>query len=213
MSDDTVKIQLPDGRTSSARWDDFETVGEKPTENIVTADSAAQVHEMPETWLRSRVRGWMELRESPGLDFWIGTYTADGMNSRWIFCSSRQDNYVPLMHRVVYARDVCRYINRHCAYGGAWLTGWIRGGNEFYLLWKDPDGDIAIPLECDKPFVQILGWPMDVWAQHCNDAIKLRHDWLEAMELSKSQQVKLAQGQSMDTASHLAAAPEPTLPL
>lgn len=196
-----AQIQLKDGRVTSGRWDDFEAVGERPTENIVIADAASErIHTMPEEWLRSRVRGWMNITESPNLDFWIGTYTSEG---RWISCSSRDNNYVPMMHRVEYARNICRLVNRHCAQGGAWLAGWIRGGHEFYLLWKDPDGDISVPIECDKPFTELMGWKNDVWVMHCNNALKIKREIDEVAEVSPSQQVKLAQGQPMDTEKHL----------
>jgi hypothetical protein len=213
MSSDSTKILLPDGRVTSGRWDDFEAVGDRPTEKIVVADRADQVHDMPETWLRARVRGWMNLTVSPDMDFWIGTYTSNGSNSRWIYCSSRDDTYVPLLHRVDYARRVCRGVNQRCANGGAWLAGWIRGGHEFYLLWKEADGDLAVNLECDKPFTHIVGWTIDDWAQHCVDAMKLQRDWTEAMELTNGQVARLAQGQRMDEQAHLQRAPEQTIQL
>lgn len=212
---DSIPIQLPTGQITSGRWDDFEAVGNNPTEKIIVADTGTQIHDMPEQWLRSRVRGWMELIESPNLakegeapmnDYWIGTYTADGRNSKWISCSSRNDQYVPMMHRVEFARDVCREVNKYASNGGAWLTGWIKGGHEFYLLWKDPDGDIAIPLECSQPYSQIIGWGKSPWVVHCQNAIEAWRDIYKAAEIKQSQQRKLAQGEKMDVDKHLATA-------
>lgn len=206
---DRVVIGLNDGRVTSGKWDDFEAVGNKPTERIIVADSSDQVHDMPEQWLRSRVRGWMEMSESPDMDYWIGTWTAEGQRSKWICCSSRDNQYVPMLHRVEFARRVCRAVNKHAANGGAWLAGWIRGGHEFYLLWKDEAGDIAVPLECDKPFIYIMGWSLDVWIMHCNDAITVKREIDRDTEIAKSQQVKLAQGEKMNETKHLSeAAPQ-----
>ena len=50
-------------------------------QTIILADKIdAAGHSMPEAWLRSRVRGWMQV-ESPGEVWWIGTYTADGVTA------------------------------------------------------------------------------------------------------------------------------------
>lgn len=208
MDDGTVRVALPDGRTSSVRWDDIEAAGINPPADIVTADVAEQTHEMPEAWLRARVRGWMELSESPGEDFWIGTYTAGGASSRWIQCSSNKDRYVPMQHRVVMAREVCRALNKHCAHGGAWLTGWIRGGGVFYMLWKDPDGDIAVPIDCEKPFTEISKWAMEDWVRIGDEAVKARNEIYAVAEIKNTQQVKLAQGQDLDMPAQFRAAPK-----
>lgn len=197
-------------RSTSLRWDDVEHFGGVVPDQpriIVDERLASSVQEMPEQWLRSRVRGWMELTESPDLDFWIGTYAG----RQWIWCSSRGDSYAPLQHRIDYARGVCKHLNRACAHGGAWLTGWIRGGHEFYALWKDPDGDISIPLECDVPFTQLIGWSNYNWEQHANGAIEVWRRFQEAIDASPDQKKSLAQGQRV-SATHLKEAPPVGLP-
>lgn len=201
-----VSVQLPSGQATSLRWDDVEHLGGvvPDTPRLITDERLNQaVHEMPEQWLRARVRGWMELSESPNLDYWIGTYTAEG---KWISCSSRDNAFAPLQHRIDYARRLCRHVNKACAHGGVWLVGWIRGGHEFYLLWKDQDGDLRCPIECDRPFTALVGWSFYNWEQHCNGAIEmvLEHD--RYLELKAGQSKKLAQGERV-SANHLNEAP------
>jgi hypothetical protein len=127
----------------------------------------SHLHTLPEQWLRARFRGWLTMIESPDLNFWAGCYTADG---KWICCSSNQDGWHPNDRRMNYAMNVNRHINRHASHGGAWMTGWIKGGHVFYLCWKDPDGDIQIPIECDKPFVVLKNYTHFDWERHCNAA-------------------------------------------
>ena len=198
---DSIRIQLPDGRTTSGRWDDIETgnLSEKQAPKIIVDEKLNEaIHELPENWLRARVRGWMNLNESPDQDWWVGTYTADG---RWIWASSNQDTYTPLMHRVEFARRVCRFINKNCAHGGAWLAGWIRGGHEFYLLWKDPDGDIQIPLEFGQPFTVLNGWTNNDIAEHCEQAHAVWVEWHRNLDKTGSQEKKLAQGEQVSAAN------------
>ncbi len=188
-------IQLPDGMTTSIRWDDIET-GNNPGVDaptiIVDERLTERLHDMPETWLRARVRGWLEVTESPSQAWWIGTYSAD---RRWLWASSEMNTYTPLQHRIEYARRVCLHINKTSRQGGVWFAGWIRGGSEFYLMWKDADGDICVPLECDRPFTIIQNWNGDVWVNHCETALAVRKQWVENMELSKTQRPKVAQGE------------------
>lgn len=170
---------------------------------IILSDAAEHVHQMPEQWLRSRVRGWLERIESPDLAFWVGTYTADG---RWIFCSSDADSWAPKPYRQEYAMNVCRHINKQCSMGGAWLVGWIRGGREFYLLWKDPDGDLTIPIECDKPFIVLRNYTVFDWETHCQAALGVYSEHKRNLEMTDSQQVKVAQGER-PSPQHLNSAP------
>lgn len=146
-------------------------------------------HGMPEKWLRARVRAWMNV-EAQGNPFWIGSYTAEG---KWIFCASRNDTYHPMAHLMKYAQDVCRFLNKESSAGGAWLAGWI--GTTFYLLWKDPDGDIQIPIEAQKPWVVLQKYTHDDWLKHATAALGVWSEWKKNMEYANNQTVKLAQGQ------------------
>lgn len=194
-----------------ARLDDALFEGRRPgeledkTPKIVVADRIeGNIHTLDEKWLRSRVRGWMHL-ESPELDFWIGSYTAEG---KWIFCSSRADGWRPSDLRVAYALKVCRHINKNLAGGGAWLVGWIRGGRTFYLLWKDKDGDIQIPIEAEKPFGELERYGLDTWLRHCSEAVLVWSEWKKNLELGAGQAKSVAQGEKVSPA-HLNEAPVP----
>lgn len=151
-------------------------------------------HSLNEGWLRSRVRGWMELVESAGLAYWIGTYTADG---KWIYCSSSTDLFQPKAFRQEYARSVVRHLNAQISTGGAWLAGWVRGGREFYLLWKDADGDIQIPIECDKPFIVLRNYTVTDWERHATVALGIWSEHRKNMEFGRGQQKNVAQGEKV----------------
>jgi hypothetical protein len=175
---------------------------------IIVADRISDAgHEMPETWLRARVRGWMQLVESGGMDFWIGTYTDDG---KWIWCSSANDTWAPSVARQEYARRVCAVLNREAAHGGAWLVGWTKGGREFYLLWKDKDGDIQIPIECNKPFFILSKWSPQDWVRQAEVAIGIWKEWKRDLELADGQEKKVAQGEPVSPL-HFENAPEQTI--
>jgi hypothetical protein len=168
-------------------------MGHDDRANIILSDRIdGASHGMPEAWLRARVRGWMERHESPGMAFWIGAYADSG---KWIFCSSAKDTYRPARELMKYAQDVCRHLNRECSGGGAWLAGWIRHGHEFYLLWKDSDGDIQIPIEANKPWIVLRNYTLDDWLKHATAALGVWSEWKKNMDLGKGQTVKLAQGQ------------------
>lgn len=160
---------------------------------VVLADQiGAPGHHVPEAWLRARVRGWMELIESPDSDFWIGTYTADG---KWIYCSSHGDTWAPHPSKQNFAMKVCRHLNMHCNGGGAWLAGWRFGNREFYLLQKDADGDLSIPIEVGQPFSVIREWPLHIWENHATAALGVAEEFKRAPETTKAQMVKVAQGE------------------
>lgn len=192
-----------------ARQDDAllaSVTGEMGSSIQLVGDKAVKhLHELPEDWLRARVRGWMELCESPDLAYWIGTYKANGT---WISCSSQNDAWTPTQLRQTYAQDVCRHLNRQCNFGGAWLAGWFRGGREFYLLWKDPDGDIQIPIECDKPMIALLKWKLTDWERQACTAHAIWHENFQKMNEIRpgKDTVKVAQGEKTSPA-HLSNAP------
>lgn len=196
MNDDcTQVIMLPDGKRTTLGADDLEFQGGNVPDapQIVNGDTltdALNTH-MPEQWIRARARAWLENHESPGKMYWVGTY----VGKHWVFCASHRDSYRPPSYRVAYALRICQYLNRECAHGGVWLAGWIKNATVFYLLWKDPDGDIAIPIECEKPFMLIKGWDNETWAEHAEQAWALWSERNKQLEIKPGQQVKLAQGQ------------------
>lgn len=191
----------------AGRLDDLLFVGEQARElkpNLIITDKIdAPGHHMPEAWLRSRVRGWMESIESPGEAYWIGAYTAEGL---WIYCSSERDSWAPQGYRQDYARKVNAHLNRQCQFDGAWLTGWVRGGREFYLLWKDKDGDLQIPIEANKPFISLSKYTVEDWERHACTAWATWSEHHKNLELGKGQNKLVAQGEKT-SAAHLKNAP------
>ena len=179
---------------SAVRADDLiVTDGQQPAYPIAIVDKlTAGGHNLPEQWLRARVRGWMELNESPGLAYWVGTYTSDG---KWIWCSSRESRWTPAQFRVEFAMKVCKHLNRMIPHGGAWLTGWVQGGRVFYMLWKDRDGDIQIPIECDKPFVALRNWAVEDFERLAGTAWATWLEWKKRAQFSPKQQKMVAQGE------------------
>lgn len=195
------------------RYDDLVYTGERDeTPGIAIAEKlGAGGHVMPEQWLRARVRGWMQTENlyQDGaaygvLSWWLGTYTADG---RWVYCSSEQDAYIPKPYRVEYAMRVARHLNLHALpHGGVWFAGWSGGGRTFYLLWKDADGSIQIPIECDKSFMAIKGWTPAVWEAQAMVALDRWREFHRNMDYGKGQQKKNAQGEPL-SAGHAMSEP------
>jgi len=162
-----------------------------------TGDSGAvaeqNLHRLPDSWLGARVRGWM-FTEAKGSHWWVCGILASGQ-----FKHASYPEDAP-MHQDwrEHARRVCRHVNRHAAEGGTWLAGYI--GQMFYLLWKDADGDIQIPIEFGAdgnpmPLARFHAYTMDDFAQQCLVAIDVWKEHQYRIAAVKSQGVKLAQGQ------------------
>lgn len=164
------------------------------------------VHGLREEWLRSRVRRWMN-DENKLVDekdviqgvasWWIGCWAG----KQWIHAATDDDRWSPGGLKEEFARRVCKYINRECANGGAWLAGWSRSGAWFYLLWKDEDGDLQIEIafntaQANLAFDRLLGWAMEDFCEHCEQAMKTHREWHRDMEYAKGQTAKLAQGET-----------------
>lgn len=171
--------------------------------SLIVTDRQYVDHSLTDELLRARVRGWMNL-EAGGHDFWIGTHTTEG---RWIHCASRRDTYAPSSEKRAFAMRVCLHINKQLTMGGAWLCGWLLDGSRFYLLWKDPDGDIQIPIECDKSFAHISEWELDAWSRLCFEALTAWAEIHAGPELARGQGKLVAQGEQVSP-THLDKAPQ-----
>lgn len=145
-------------------------------------------HNLRDDLLGARLIPWMFL-ESGGDDWWLCAITASGE-----FVSASNDNiHKPSSDKIDYAQRICRHVNQVANHGGAWVTAWF-GNKRFYLLWKDCDGDIHIPIECDKGWEHIMDWRVCNWAEQAEQAFAVWSDFITNMEISKSQQVCLAKG-------------------
>lgn len=173
---------------------------------VVPERLTESVHGLREEWLRSRVRGWMDtenkLVDEQGVvhgvaSWWIGCYAG----KKWIFASTDKDRWSPGALKEEFARNVCRYVNRECANGGAWLAGWSRSAEWFYMLWKDEDGDLQIELafntkQSNLAFDRLLGWSMEDFCEHAEQSMKTHREWHRDMDYARGQQHKLAQGET-----------------
>jgi len=159
---------------------------------FIIAGKAEVDHAVGELELRARVRGWMD-HEAAGDNWWIGTFTIDG---RWIDCASMDDTWRPTAAKQTYALDVCRHLNRAAHGNGAWLCGWI-GHTEFYMLWKDAEGDIQIPASCGRSWRELRNWNVEVWEKHAATMLVKWAEHHKNMEYGKGQQKELARGEAL----------------
>lgn len=158
---------------------------------IITS-RAGGTHSLPTEWLGKRMLGWMFL-ESQGSPWWLCAVTREGSFKLASHDGSQQG---PSVEHEDYAKRVAWHLNQVADHGGAWFTAWI-DGVRFYLLWKDSDGDIQIPIECDLGWHHIADWTPDDWAEQAEQA---HAAWTEfyrniAEQAGPLKTVNLAQGQ------------------
>lgn len=94
-----------------------------------------------------------------------------------------------------YALAICQYLNRQCAHGGCWIVAWLDNCRQFFMVWKDADGDFQVPIECDLSWEQIQTWSLDNWAEHAEQAYRAWKEHVYTLALHKNQLVKAAQGE------------------
>lgn len=161
---------------------------------LLSEDAGGERHTVAEKDLRSRVRGWLIL-ESNWNPFWACADRPDGK-----LIVTGYQNCLPPIAKQEYARNVMRHLNKTIANNGAWVAAWLYNGRRFYLLWKDHDGDIQIPIECDKPFFIIREWTMDEWFKHATAALGIWSEFHKNLDAGKGQQKKVAQGDHVSAA-------------
>lgn len=125
-----------------------------------------------------------------GDNWWLCVLLADGKRyEKWYPKGKIID-----AEKSAYAHDVVRVLNLYCNFGGAWSAAWIGDFRDFYLVWRDKDGDIQIQLD-SAPWYQIKTWDADVWAEHAAQAHAQWAEFNKQMEWGKSELVKAAQGE------------------
>jgi hypothetical protein len=160
--------------------------------SLLITDRTGGTHGLPTEWLGKRVVGWMS-DEANGSPWWLCALTREGK----FHYASHDGVNAPGEDYISYARRVCRHLNRECHNGGAWLVGWFDNGMRFYLLWKDPDGDIQIPIECDLCWETIREWALEDWAEQAAQALSAWESFHQNMNYRPGQCVKLAQGERL----------------
>lgn len=158
---------------------------------LIIADRVrGATHNLPDAWLLSRLVPWLFV-ESNGSDWWTAVLLADGK----VVTKSHPETYTPPEDRQLFAKHILNFLNRECSHGGAWVVAWIDKGRRFYLLWKDKDGDIQIPIECDQGWWRIKGWDLEAWGEHAEQAWAVWKEWHDNLEMTGMQTIKLAQGE------------------
>lgn len=155
---------------------------------IIHVADEQNTHALPDAWLGARVRGWM-FDEAKGAHWWITALTTDG---KWREAAFPDSSALHADNKQL-ARSVVRYLNTNCAHGGAWLAGWI--GPQFYLCWKDSDGDMQVVEEFPIPNVRLSAFNLDDFAEHAEQMLAIWKEWHYGMEYAPGQTVKLAQGE------------------
>ena len=148
-----------------------------------------RIHGIPDELLWSRLPYWFE-KEGGGQPWWMAIPRSEG---RWWF--PQQGNYHPLEERQEFARKIAAYMNLQCRHGGAWMAGYLFQGRTFYMLWKDPDGDIQTPIEVEQSWFEYQYWKLEDFGAQGEQAWKIWAGWMIDMELKSWQQKKVAQGE------------------
>ena len=171
-----------------------------PTLEPTDRDEGARVlyptHSLPDEWLATRLAEWFH-KEYLGHRVWLCVLLRGGS---WRYWTKLYVAGIPPSGKRQYAREVVAHLNKHCNFDGAWLAAWTGGRWErFYLLWKDSDGDIQIPLDttAETSWRTIRDWRPEVWGQHATTEHLTWRDAQETLELQDGQAVKLAQGEQM----------------
>lgn len=151
----------------------------------------SRLHNLKDQWLTARAVQWM-FSETNG-HWWLTTYTGDG---KQLFAADKL-NYKPSFEARELASRVCKYVNKHANYGGAWMAGYLSKDRpeEFYLLWKDSDGDLRVPIEFPFDLKELQGWKLDDFLFHADMALHMFREDEAKLELSKAQrEVSLVRG-------------------
>lgn len=149
------------------------------------------VHGIDDRVIGARLLGWM-VRECGTANWWISGLTKDGKILAWD--STGLGTLQIPKDRQHFAVRVMSALAREASEGGLWLTAWIDDGKRFYLLWKDEDGDIQIPIEIDVAWLRLREWPMQEFIDQAAGAFKLWEEFHANMDYSRSQKIMLAKG-------------------
>ena len=152
-----------------------------------------KTHKLPDEWLLSRLVPWF-LCETESKHIWCVYMSESGKWGEWMRDTSKAPPNTDQRH---YAREVVRYLNADYNFDGAWIAAWFGDDwRTFYLIWKDRDGDIQIPIECELSWRRIKGWSVHDWGAQATAAYESWLDTQRVLELSELETIKRAQGQT-----------------
>lgn len=150
------------------------------------------IHGLDDRLIGARLLGWM-VRESNGTNWWIVALAHDGKVVSWD--SSGQNLLVIPKDRQHFAIRVLSALNADAGEDGLWLVAWFDDCKRFYMLWKDQDGDIQIPIESDISWLRLREWSPHDFVKQAAAAFVTWEKWHENMEYGRAQQIKLANGE------------------
>ena len=107
----------------------------------------------------------------------------------------------PTVEQTLYAKNLCRKLNRELHLGGMWLTAWAEPSiqylvpHRFIVLWKDPDGDMPFTLDNDEPYAYQLRIPLEEWVSDAEEAWLTYQEINKKMDIRPQDQIKAALGQ------------------
>lgn len=154
-----------------------------------------QVHGVSDQLIEARILEWM-MREANGGNWWLLGVTHDGKVIAWDNGAGVQTGLQPPRDREHYALAVLSALNLELAQGGTWMVAWIDDCRRFYLLWRDADGDIQIPIDCDRSWLRFREWGVDVWLRMAGGAWQQWTEIQQNLELRPDQTVRLAAGEA-----------------
>lgn len=161
------------------------------------------VHGLDDRLIGARMLGWM-LSEANGTNWWICGLLKDGKIVAWDSTAKATDDKQNLKipkERELFAINVMSALVE-VAEGGTWLCAWFDDCKRFYLLWKDEDGDIQIPIECDQSWLRLSTWKPDDFCRHAAHAHATWLNLHKNMEYGAGQQIKLAKGEKPSSTIH-----------
>lgn len=115
-------------------------------------------------------------------------------------------------HQQMFAFDMVAALNREIHHDGSWAVLFVNPPpldpmqviekdpkveyDKFVILWVDPDGDPAFPVECEEPMWRVLECDLPHWIQQCENAWEAwRLAMREILSPREGQTYKRAQGQ------------------
>ena len=107
----------------------------------------------------------------------------------------------PTVEQTLYAKNLCRKLNRELHLGGMWLTAWAEPAGaynvpqRFVLLWKDPDGDVPFTLDNDERYAKQLLIPLEEWVSDAEQAWLAWREVNKKMDIRPQDQIKAALGE------------------
>jgi hypothetical protein len=155
------------------------------------------VHGLEDRLIGARLLGWM-VRESAGCNWWICGLTHDGKIITWDSTAQAAslDKALDVPRDKVHFATQALSALVEVGDDGTWLVAWIDNCKRFYLLWKDEDGDIQIPIEidCIGGWLKLREWQPRHFVEHATTAMATWKEIHKRMEYGAGQQIKLAKG-------------------